>query len=261
MTTYNLCLLGFGHVGRALVALLSEKADELRADYGIEWRVTGVATRRLGWRVAPGGFDPAALLRVEVGAQFDASPADVHGWLRASACDVLFETTSLAPFTGQPAIEHIRAALTAGAHAITANKGPVVHAYRELAALARARGRRFMFEATVADCLPVFSLFRETLPAARILGFRGVLNSTTNVVLEAIGAGATFAEGVQRAQALGVTETDPGYDVDGWDATVKVCALTTVLMNRPLKPDEVERKGISLLAAAEVRAAQAAGRP
>ena len=262
MKQYNLCLLGFGNVGRALVALLREKADELRAGYGIEWRITGVATRRMGWLVAPEGFEPAALLRDEAGAQDSASsPADVRAWLRAARADVLFETTALEPFTGQPAVAHIRAALEAGAHAITANKGAVVHGYEELSALARACGRRFMFEATVADCLPVFSLFRETLPAARVLGFRGVFNSTTNVILEALAAGETFDAGVRRAQALGVTETDPGYDVDGWDAVVKVCALAAVLLSTPLKPNEVEREGIRGLDAAAVRAAQAAGSP
>ncbi|MFL6207290.1 MAG: homoserine dehydrogenase [Pyrinomonadaceae bacterium] len=261
MTTFNLCLLGFGNVGRALVALLQEKADELRAEYGIEWRITGVATRRMGWHASPHGYGPEMLLRGLVGPQHGTSPADVRAWLRAARADVLFEITALEPFTGQPAIEHIHTALELNAHAITANKGPVVHAYEELTALARTQGRRFMFEATVADCLPVFSLFRATLPAARVLGFRGVLNSTTNVLLEAMGAGASFAEGVRRAQALGVTETDPGYDVAGWDAVVKVCALVTVLMKTPLKPDEVERTGISELSAAEVQTAQAAGQP
>jgi homoserine dehydrogenase len=259
MATFNLCFLGFGNVARALVALLAEKTDEMRARYGIEWRITGVATRRMGWHVAPAGFEPAALLRDEIGSP-DESCADVRAWLRAAACDVLFETTSLEPHTGQPAVEHIRAALEAGAHVVTANKGPVVHAYEELRELARAHGRRFMFEATVADCLPVFSLFRETLPAAHVHGFRGVLNSTTSIILEALAAGQTFDEGVRRAQALGVTETDPAYDVDGWDAAVKVCALARVLMGAPLKLAEIEREGIRALAATDVRAAQAEGR-
>jgi homoserine dehydrogenase len=190
-----------------------------------------------------------------------ASHADVRAWLRAAECNVLFETTSLEPHMGQPAIGHIRAALEAGAHVVTANKGPVVHAYDELSELARAHGRRFLFEAAVADCLPVFSLFRETLPAARVLGFRGALNSTTTIILEALAAGQTFDEGVRRAQALGVTETDPSYDVDGWDTAVKVCALARVLMGAELKPAEIEREGIRALDASEVRAAQAEGQP
>src|SRR2546423_11817342 len=113
MKVYNLCFLGFGNVARALVALLAEKRDELRTRYLVEWRITGVATRRMGWHASPHGFKPQMLLRGLVGPQHIPSPPNVRGWLRAAECDVLFETTALEPHTGQPAIEHIRAALEA----------------------------------------------------------------------------------------------------------------------------------------------------
>ncbi|HEX8422712.1 MAG TPA: hypothetical protein VF634_04835, partial [Pyrinomonadaceae bacterium] len=262
MKTFNLCFLGFGNVGRALLRLLGEKSVEMREAYGIEWRVTGVATRRMGWHASADGLRVESLLAGEVdGAREGASPpANVSEWLAAARCDVLFETTSLEPLTGQPAIEHVRAALAAGAHVVTANKGTIVHGYQELNALARERGRRFLFEATVAD-MPVFSLFRECLPAARLLGFRGIFNSTTNIILQEIEQGRTFAEGVARAQQLGITETDPAYDVDGWDSAVKTCALTNVLMRDPLRLDEIERGGIRELDVDDVRAARAAGQP
>jgi homoserine dehydrogenase len=174
--------------------------------------------------------------------------------------DVLFETTSLEPLTGQPGIEHIRAALEQGAHAITANKGPLVHGFEELERLAKEKGRRFMFEAAVADCLPVFSMFRGCLPLARIEGFRAILNSTTSIIIEEVERGRSFTEGIKRAQSLGVSETDPSYDVDGWDASVKVCALARVLMRAPLRLEEVDREGIRNLDESMLRAAQRAGR-
>lgn len=262
MKTFNLCFLGFGNVGRALVRLLGEKSVELRESYGIEWRVTGVATRRMGWLASADGLPVESLLAGEiVGEQESAAPpTNVREWLAAARCDVLFETTSLEPLTGQPAIEHVRAALELGAHVVTANKGTIVHGYQELNALAHERGLRFLFEATVGD-MPVFSLFRECLPATRLLGFRGLFNSTTNIILEEIEQGRTFAEGVERAQLLGVTETDPAYDVDGWDSAVKTCALANVLMRAPLRLDEIERKGIRELDADDVRAARATGKP
>lgn len=260
MKVFNLCLLGFGNVGRALLVLLSEKREELREQFGVEWRVTGVATRRMGWLVAPGGFDVERLLAGEAASEVSPPPANVSEWLEAASADVLFETTSLEPHTGEPAVSHIRAALERGAHAVTANKGTIVHAYRELTALAESKQRRFMFEATVSDC-PVFSLFRDALPCTRLLAFSGVLNSTTNVILEEIAAGRTFDEGVRRAQALGVTETDPTYDVDGWDSAVKVCAVANVLMGARLKLEDVRREGIRGLDDAAVREASTQGRP
>lgn len=261
MKTFNLCLLGFGNVGRALVSLLAEKSEEMRERFGVGWRVTGVATRRMGWLAAPEGFTIEELLSGEVSGRVAQAPREVGEWLAAARCGVLFETTSLEPLTGEPAVAHARAALVHGAHVVTANKGTIVHAYRELSELARARGRRFMFEATVADCLPVFSLFRETLPCARLKGFEGVLNSTANVVVESLASGLTFEEGVRRAQQLGIAETDPTYDVDGWDAAVKACALANVLMGAGLSLGEVRREGIRGLDAASARAAREAGRP
>jgi homoserine dehydrogenase len=261
MISYNVCLLGFGNVGRALARLLAAKAAELREEFGVEWRITGVASRRLGWAVAPGGFDIERLLAGEVASEVSPAPKDVREWLAASGAEVMFETTSLEPRTGQPAIDFVRAALAAGAHVVTANKGTVAHAFRELSQLARGRGRRFMFDATVADCLPVFSMFRECLPAARLLEFRAVLNSTTTVILEEIESGRTFQEGVERAQLMGITETDPSFDVEGWDAAVKVCALANVLMGESLKLEEIERAGIHALDAMHVRAAREEGRP
>lgn len=261
MKTFNLCLLGFGNVARALAALLIEKREDMREQYGIEWRVTGVATRRMGWLAAPEGFPSEELLSGEVRQRIAPPPAGVADWLAASRCNVLFETTSLEPLTGEPAITHARAALYMGAHVVTANKGTIVHAHRELSGLARARHLRFMHEATVADCMPVFSLFRENFPAARLLAFSGILNSTTTLILEEIAAGRTFDEGVRRAQALGVTETDPTHDVDGWDAAVKVCAIANVLMGASLRLEDVQREGIRGLKDEEVRAAHAAGEP
>jgi homoserine dehydrogenase len=113
----------------------------------------------------------------------------------------------------------------------------------------------------VLDSAPVFSLFRETLPAVKLRAFSGILNSTSNVVVETMEAGRSFDEGLKMAQELGITETDPAHDVDGWDATVKVCALAKVLMNAPLKPNEVRREGIRSLSTQRLQAARAEGKP
>ena len=263
MKTFNLCLLGFGNVGCALLDLLFEKRDELWNEFGVSWRVTGVASRGLGWLAAPAGFPDEELVYAPLAGltqKVSHAPKDVKEWLAAARCDVLFEATSLEPLTGEPAVSHVRAGLEHGAHVVTANKGAIVHAYRELSELARSRGRRFLYEAAVAE-FPVFSLFRGSLPAARLLSFEGVLNSTTNVILEEIAAGRTFDEGVRRAQELGIAETDPTHDVDGWDAAVKACALANVLLDAGLKIDEVEREGIRGLKDEDVRAAHSEGRP
>ena len=261
MKHYNLCFLGFGNVGRALARLFVVKSAELRELYGIEWRVTGVASRRIGWLSNTDGFKVETLLGGETMQPNTLRSNEISEWLAKAQPGAVLETTSLNVETGQPAIDYLRAALQSGAHAITANKGTVVHAYDELNELAQTAGKRFLFESTVLDSAPVFSLFREALPAVKVRGFSGAFNSTTNVIIEAMETGRTFEEGVRAAQELGVTETDPSHDVDGWDTTVKVCALARVLMKVPLKPAEVRRAGIRGLDSKTLRAARAEGKP
>ena len=258
MKRFRVCFLGFGNVGRALLRLLTAKSAELRENYGIEWELTGVATRRLGWRASSAPIDVAALLTGN-----DQTPVHdgIDEWLAIARPDVVFETTSLNPETGQPAIDYLRASLQSGAHTITANKAPIVYAFDELNDIARAQGKRLLFESTVMDSAPVFSLFRETLPAVKIRGFSAVFNSTTNIILETMEAGRSFAEGVKAAQELGVAETDPSHDVDGWDSVMKVCAVARVILKTSLAPRDVRREGIRGLDPRTLQAARAEGKP
>ena len=258
MKRYRLAFLGFGNVGRALARLLVSKSAELSESYGIEWEITGVATHRMGWRASGDAIDLTKLL---AGNDETASEIGIHEWLARAKPDVVFETTSLNPETGQPGIDYLKTVLQFGAHAITANKGPIVYAYDELNAIALAKGKRLLFESTVLDSAPVFSLFRETLPAVKVRGFSGVFNSTTNVILETMEAGRSFAEGVKTAQDLGIAETHPSYDVDGWDSIMKICAIARVILRSPLLPRDVKREGIRGLDPATLQAARAEGRP
>ena len=217
-----------------------------------------MATRRLGWIADAHGLNVDAL---PTGTASLGEPHGVRDWLAGARADVLFEATSLSPRDGQPAIDHIRAALDAGAHAITANKGPVVHAYDELRSLAISKRKRFLFESAVMDGTPIFSLFRNSLPALEVRGFRGILNSTTNVILEGMQQGLSFEAALKKAQDAGIAETEPSHDVEGWDAAVKVAALVIVLMGVPIRLDAVQREGIRGLDGDAVRAARAAGKP
>ena len=239
------------------MALIRRKEADLRDRYGVSVWVTGLGSRRLGWLAAPDGFDLDRILAGDVsqGRSFD----DVATWLRAANANALFETTSLNAATGEPAISHLRAALEMGAHAISANKGPVAFAYKKLSSLAEKQGRRFLFESAVMDGVPIFSLFRETLPAVELRGFRGVLNSTTNVILEGMQAGMSFDESLLRAQKLGVAESDPSDDIEGVDAAIKVVALANVLMSADLKLSDVSRAGIRRITPEHLRAARDCG--
>jgi homoserine dehydrogenase len=275
--THNLCFLGFGNVNRTLVRLLEDRAQELSERHGITFRITGVASRRLGWIADVDGLDTAGLAlnpdREGQGFSRTDQPhnetglpplretaSNVREWLAAARADVLFEATSLDVATGQPAVDHIRAALEHGAHAITANKGPIVHAYRELRDLAAKQGKRFFFESTVMDGVPIFSLF-DQLPVIHLQGFHGILNSTTNVILSEMETGLSFDDALKKAQELGIAETDATHDIDGWDAAVKTAALITVLMGVPIRVEGIARDGIRDLTTQALRNARRDGWP
>jgi homoserine dehydrogenase len=265
MQNYKLALLGFGNVGRALARLLLEKQADLANQYGVTFTFTGIATGRHGKAVNPAGLDiEAALQLVEAGKPISGLSTqqirDNFDFIHKSGADVLFENTPVSYADGEPASAHIRAALEAGMHVSTANKGPVVHAHQELTDLAASQGVRFFFESTVMDGAPIFSLFRGALPAARLIQFRGVLNSTTNLILTRMEAGESFDQAVAYAQSIGIAETDPSGDVDGWDAAIKVSALASVLMGVPVKPAEVDRTGIREITPEKIQAARAAGK-
>ena len=248
---YNLALIGFGNVARALARLLLRKQDLLKSQYDVTFSFTGISTGRHGCAVDPNGLDiEEALGFVESGKSLSplstfqvGSSSEV---IQHSSAQVMFENSPVNTETGQPALDHIRTALELGMHAITANKGPVVHGYRELTALAKSKGKTFGFESTVLGGSPVFSVFRETFPLAELSSFKGILNATTNIILSRMENGESYQDAVKYCQSVGVAETDPTNDVDGWDAAIKVAALITVLMDasRPFTPQQVNPMGI-----------------
>jgi homoserine dehydrogenase len=270
MTTFDLLLIGYGNVATRFVSLLEEQRTALARRYGLRACVIGIATRRTGGQYVASAFQRTKDGPAKAGPHERTihAPAIAGPHVRttpnvptldfvADACVrdaaaakqarlVVVETTTLdIAGRGEPAIGHIRAALSGGAHVITANKGPVAFAYRALARAARRANRRFLFEGAVMDGVPVFNLVRETLPAVRIVGFRGVVNSTTNYILTAMQRGQPFDEALADMQAQGVAEADASLDVDGWDAAAKTAALANVLLGAAITPLDVERMGIT----------------
>jgi homoserine dehydrogenase len=246
---YNLALIGFGNVARALARLLLRKQDLLKSQFDIAFSFTGISTGRHGFAVNPEGLDiNKALELVESGQSISPLSSfpvnDSISVIEQSEASVMFENSPVNMETGQPALDHIRTALELGMHAITANKGPVVHGYRELTALANSKGKTFGFESTVLGGSPVFSVFRETFPLAELSSFKGILNATTNIILSRMESGESYEDAVKYCQSVGVAETDPTNDVDGWDAAIKVAALITVLMDTPFTPQQVNPMGI-----------------
>jgi homoserine dehydrogenase len=259
--TVDLILIGFGNVGQRFVRLLDEQRTTLARQHGISPRIVGIATRRHGQVFSARGLDVA-----RVNGTADNTLAFLRGALRKSRAAareqrlVVVETTTLDVKRGEPAASYIRTALAANAHVITANKGPVACAYAALRRAAERADRRWLFEGAVMDGVPVFNLVRETMPAVKILGFRGIVNSTTNFILTAMEQGQRFDDALAEMQAKGIAEADASLDIDGWDAAAKTAALANVLLGARLTPARVERQGITRDTAAHAIGATSRGR-
>ena len=261
---YKLALIGFGNVARALARLLVRKQDLLK-EQGVTFSFTGISTGRHGHAVNPAGLDIQKALELVEGGKSISSLStlkvdDSLAVIQNSQADVLFENSPVNTQTGQPALDHIRKAFALNMHAITANKGPVVHGYRELTALAKSKNRKFKFESTVLGGAPVFSVFREAFPLAELSSIKGIFNATTNIVLSRMENGESYDDAVKYCQSIGVAETDPTKDLDDWDAAIKVAALVTVLMDTPITPQQVNPTGIGGITPEMIAKAKAEGK-
>ncbi len=235
----RLALIGYGNVGRAFARLIEAKRSVF------PFRIVAIHTARHGSAYNLHGLpiDPA----------FGPAAGTIDEFLDRSAAEVAIEITTLNPATGEPAIAHIRSAFARGMHVITANKGPIAHAYSQLCDEATRVQVEFRFESTVMDGAPVFNTVRNNLPGVRILGFSGALNSTSKLVIAAMRKGLSFEDGIREAQRLGVAEADASYDTDGWDSAAKGAALANVLMDARITPLDVDRRGIGRLTAERVQ--------
>jgi len=262
----RLAMIGFGNVGQEFVRLLQAKRSWLLSNKGLDVEVVAISTTQHGSLMSKKAIDLEKVmshLRTEGTLKgFGPEATDLPAMKIIEDCDadVMVELTTLNIDSGQPAIDHIKRAFEVGMDVITANKGPVAFAYKDLRNLARARGVHFRFEPTVMDGTPIFNLAEKTLQGCEVLSLAGILNSTSNFVLSEMARGRTMQEAIREAQTRGFAEADPSLDIDGWDASAKITALANVLMGADLTPKNVARKGVRDLGRDELTDALSRGK-
>ncbi|MCC7355695.1 MAG: homoserine dehydrogenase [Anaerolineae bacterium] len=262
----RLALIGLGNVGRGFLELLTTKQETLRTRYGLELVVTAAADTS-GAALDARGLD-AALLLVRKRAGQGAATYPVAGrpglsaldTVRRAHADVLLEASLTNLKDGEPGLSCIRTALTRGLHAVTANKGPLVHAYPELVALAQERGAGLGFSAAVCGALPTVNIGRRDLVACAIARIEGIFNSTTHYILTSMAEGRDYATALREAQEEGVAEADPTLDVEGWDAANKLVILANSVLGIPATLADVAVEGITRLTPNDFARAQAEGK-
>ncbi|MFZ2053142.1 MAG: homoserine dehydrogenase [Candidatus Aminicenantales bacterium] len=256
-------MAGFGHVGKAFVALLQEKSKPLRKRYGLDLNLKAALK-------SDGGFIAETDL-LEYGlAEMWAGPSGGQAFWKADLAveavlkniepGVLVECTPSNLQTGEPGFRHIQAALENGWHVVTANKGPLVVAFKSLLKLARENRLSLGYSGATAAALPTLDVGLYSLAGAEILSIEGILNGTSNFILTRMGEGATFEEALKDAQARGIGEHNPALDVEGWDTAAKLLLIANSVLGLELTLKDIKVKGITAIPPSLVSGARREGK-
>ncbi|HVH21747.1 MAG TPA: homoserine dehydrogenase [Pseudonocardia sp.] len=236
----RVALLGCGTVGREVVRLLREQADELAARAGSGVELVGVAVRRPHRHPHLG----------------DLLTTDASALVTRDDVDLVVEVIGGI----EPARTLLLEALKAGKSVVTANKALLAEDGAALAEAADASGADLYYEASVAGAIPLLRPLRESLAGDRITRVAGIVNGTTNFILSAMAAsGSSYADALEEATRLGYAEADPSADVDGYDAASKAAILASLAFHTRVSADDVYREGIRQVSAADIAAAKRLG--
>ncbi|WP_419843041.1 homoserine dehydrogenase [Candidatus Poriferisodalis sp.] len=236
-------ILGCGHVGAALVALLQRDAAHLGGRTGLELEIARVAVRNLSAERSV-ELPPSVLTR------------DSESLVTADDVDIVVEAMGGI----EPARHLTTAALGAGKPVVTANKELIANVGEELFALAEDHGVDLAFEAAVAGGIPLIGVLRHSLIGERITRVMGIVNGTTNFILTRMTEhGADYAEVLGEAQRLGYAEADPTADVEGSDAGAKAAILAMTAFGAKVVAGDVHQEGISRIGRRDIVAAARMG--
>ena len=224
-------------MGSALVGIVQDRADALAVQSGARLEVRGIAVNDLSRRRAD--HIPSELLTDDAAALV-ADPA----------VDVVVELVGGL----EPSGSLVRAALEAGKPVVTANKALLASPEGvRLRGLAKAQDVDLLYEAAVAGAIPLVRALRQSLTGERIHRVMGIVNGTTNFMLTRMTEqGADYATVLAEAQTLGLAESDPTADVEGYDAAAKAAILAGVAFGYDVAGADVMREGISSIRPADV---------
>jgi homoserine dehydrogenase len=200
---HKLALIGFGTVGQGLAEILRDKGQMLRDNLGFDAQIVAISDLLKGSLYHPDGLEIATLLGVVQRSgkldDYPDSPGLQRGWdslktIRETNADSVVEVSYTDIKTGQPAIDHCRAAFESSKNVVMSNKGPVSLAYAELSQIAEANGVRWGFEGTVMSGTPALRMPLTSLAGNDISEVRGIFNGTTNYILTKMEEGLAYEE-------------------------------------------------------------------
>ncbi|MFS0852410.1 homoserine dehydrogenase [Microbacterium sp. 179-I 3D4 NHS] len=237
----RVALLGAGAVGSQVADLLLRHGDELADRAGASLELAGIAVRDVD---APRDVDlPRELFTTDAESLIVGS-------------DIVIELMGGI----EPARTSILQAIGSGADVVTANKALLATHGPELFEAADRVGASVHYEAAAAGAIPIIRPLRDSLAGDRIVRIMGIVNGTTNYILDRMDTeGADFADVLADAQRLGYAEADPTADVEGHDAAQKAAILASLAFHTAVPLAAVHCEGITAITASMITEARAAG--
>ena len=157
-----------------------------------------------------------------------------------------------------PAYEFTKSLLEAGKSVVTSNKELVATYGTELLEIARGKNVNYFFEASVGGGIPIIRPMHQCLTANNILKIAGILNGTTNYILDQmIRKGKTFETALKDAQNNGFAERNPAADIEGHDACRKIAILASLASGKMIDYNDIDTDGITNITLDDVKYAAA----
>jgi homoserine dehydrogenase len=233
--------------------LIEERKDSIEQKYGLHLELAAVVDIGGAAISKQGGLPITPLLtHVEKGGTVETfsdfgcpniSGAEVIFSLEP---DVLVETTPTNLKDGQPGRDHMLAALKRGIDIVSANKGPLVLYYRELHELAKENKCQIFMSAATAAALPTLDVGLICLAGSQVISIEGILNGTTNYILTRMHEDqCSYETALREAQKLGIAETDPSLDVEGWDTRNKLLLISNRIFGKDFSLPDIKVTGIT----------------
>ncbi|KMY23005.1 homoserine dehydrogenase [Actinobaculum suis] len=241
MEELKVALLGAGTVGSQVVRLLEENAEDFAVRAGAKLKIIGIAVRD---------------------TSKPRDPAIARSLLTDDAESIIDQADIVIELMGgiEPARTYILRAMAGGASVVTGNKALLAEYGPEIYDAAAAADVDLYYEAAVGGAVPIVYGLRESLAGDNVLSVLGVLNGTTNYILdEMTHNGLSYAEALRNAQELGYAEADPTADVDGFDAAAKCAILASLAFHTRINLEDVHTHGIRDITPEQIAAAKREG--
>jgi len=250
----KIALIGGGNVGQSFLALLRDKQDQIIAEHKISFDLTAICDRKAGSILSVDGLSIKEVLPMLEDGQslHDYTPEDRTcikeldplAVIELSRADVIVECTYSDAKDAEPATTYIQNALSRRKHVITSNKWPIALHYDKLRNLARDKGVKLLFGATVMSGTPLMEILTNPFFSSEVSEIKGALSVSTNILLDNMEQGEIFDDALKDVREKGFLEVDPKLDLEGYDATAKLIILINVLTGQQCSMDKIFREGI-----------------